>query len=136
MKQVTYQEVAGVLDGILAESQPALGGVEFVVGISRGGLFPAMVVSTSIIKPLVAAYIDKQDNVYFDRGAWIHGKNVLLVDDIVRTGKTMDKIRELLLKEGAASVRTLTPYYLEAAKHKAPDHGILIPEDVTFPWDE
>ena len=96
MKMVTYKEIARILNGILRDSGPALDDIEFVVGISRGGLFPAMVVSTAMPKPLVAAYIDKQDNVYFDRAEWIKGKKVLLVDDIVRTGKTINKIKELL----------------------------------------
>jgi hypoxanthine phosphoribosyltransferase len=136
MKKVTYEKVAKVLGGILRESGPNLDDVEFVVGISRGGLFPAMVVSTAMAKPLVVAYINKQDDVYFDRAEWIKGKKVLLVDDIVRTGKTINKIKELLLKEGVSSVTTLTPYYLESAKRHAPDYGLMIREDVAFPWDE
>ena len=96
MKKVTYEEVAEILDDLLKEPGPALSEIEFVVGVSRGGLFPAMVASTALAKPLAIAYIDKQDSVYFDRTEWIFGKRVLLVDDIVRTGKTMGKIKELL----------------------------------------
>ena len=98
MKEVTYEEVAEVLEGILRDSGSAFRDVEFVVGVSRGGLFPAMVISTRIVRPLVIAYINKNDEVYFDRAEWIKNKKVLLVDDIVRTGKTMGKIKELLIK--------------------------------------
>jgi hypoxanthine phosphoribosyltransferase len=137
MKKVTYEEVTGVLDKIIQEAGQALLEVEFVVGVSRGGLFPAMVVSTTLMKPLVVAYIDKQDHVYFDRGAWIRGKKVLLVDDIVRTGKTIAKIKMLLLRAGALSVATLTVYSMEAvAECFAPDHGRITRGDITFPWDE
>jgi hypoxanthine phosphoribosyltransferase len=136
MKKITYGEIAKTLDGILEELGSALGDIEFVVGVSRGGLFPAMVVSTTLVKPLTVAYIDKQDNVYFDRAEWINGKKVLLVDDIVRTGKTMDKIRNLLLLEGALSVVTLAPYCLEAARNHAPCYGRMVYEDISFPWDE
>jgi hypoxanthine phosphoribosyltransferase len=135
MKKVTYGEVARAVDDILKGCGPALDGIEFVVGVSRGGLFPAMVVSTALVKPLVVAYIDKQDNVHFDRAEWIRGKRVLLVDDIVRTGKTMNKIKELLLKEGAFSVTTLAPYYLKDAWRYAPDYGRMA-RNVAFPWDE
>ena len=136
MKKVTYHEVAQILDEILTGVGLALRDIEFVVGVSRGGLFPAMVVSTKMVKPLVVAYIDKQDNVYFDRAEWIKDKKVLLVDDIVRTGKTIRKIRNLLLEKGAVSVMTLTSYYLEAAKYCAPDYGKMTREDIIFPWDE
>jgi adenine/guanine phosphoribosyltransferase-like PRPP-binding protein len=135
MKTVTYEETAVILNAILKKSGPDLAGIEFVVGVSRGGLFPAMVVSTKMIKPLVVAYIDKQDNVYFDRVEWIKNKKVLLVDDIVRTGKTIDKIKELLLKEGASRVVTLAPYYLESVERHAPDYGLMSREDIAFPWD-
>lgn len=135
MKKVSYEAVAEILKGILKKAEPALKNVEFVVGVSRGGLFPAMVVSTKIGKPLVVAYIDKQDHVYFDRPEWIRDRKVLLVDDIVRTGKTMDKIKKLLLKEGAFSVATLAPYHLEVVKQFAPDHGLVTREDIMFPWD-
>jgi len=136
MKKVTYEEVAKIMTDLLTEFKPALGDIEFVVGISRGGLFPAMVAATAIVKPLVVAYIDKQDDVYFDRAEWIKGKKVLLVDDIVRTGKTMDKIKELLMGGGAASVVTLAPYCLETVGHHAPNYGRTIREDIIFPWDE
>jgi hypoxanthine phosphoribosyltransferase len=136
MKSVTYEDIARAVGEIIVESRGDLDRVEFVVGISRGGLFPAMVVATTLVKPLVAAYIDKQDNVYFDRGEWIAGKKVLLVDDIIRTGKTIGKIKELLLKEGAAEVKMLTPYYLAEANEHAPHFGKVSAEDIVFPWDE
>ncbi|MGB7957396.1 MAG: phosphoribosyltransferase [Minisyncoccia bacterium] len=136
MKTVTYEEVTKGLDAILWEFGSSLGDVEFVVGVSRGGLFPAMVVATALVKPLVVAYIDKQDNVYLDRGVWVREKKVLLVDDIIRTGKTINKIKELLLGEGASFVTTLAPYYLKEAKDFAPDYGRMITQDISFPWDE
>jgi hypoxanthine phosphoribosyltransferase len=136
MKKVTHKDVTKILKGILRESSQALGDIEFVVGISRGGLFPAMVVATILEKPLVVAYIDKQDNVYFDRTEWVKNKKVLLVDDIVRTGKTMGKIKDLLVKEGVASVTTLAPYCLKAANRHAPDYSKITHEDIMFPWDE
>ena len=48
MKKITHEEVIKTIEGILAEFKPALEDIEFVVGISRGGLFPAMVVATAV----------------------------------------------------------------------------------------
>ena len=140
MTNKTYTEIEKDLKSLLSYWEKELQNVEFIVGISRGGLFPAMVVSTTLIKPLVAAYINKEDQVFFDRNDWIVGKNVLIVDDIVRTGKTIGKIKQLILVRGAASVRTLTPYYLKKAKtcdmQMEPTYGTEIEEDILFPWDE
>lgn len=127
--------MAAVVKKLLSDPRADFDETEFIVGISRGGLFPAMVVATALMRPFAAAYIDKEDNVYFDRRSWIGGKKILLVDDIVRTGKTMGKIRSLLFKNGAAEVKTFTPYYLENAAIY-PDHGKKIPDDPVFPWDE
>lgn len=132
----TYTEIETDLKKLLSFWEKELSDVEFIVGISRGGLFPAMVVSTSLVKPLVAAYINKQDEVFFDRDEWIKDKNVLIVDDIVRTGKTIGKIKQLVLVRGAKSVRTLTPYYLDRKKSTEPTYGSESDEDVFFPWDE
>ena len=135
MKKISYTEVATITGDILKRSSLDLCNIEFVVGVSRGGLFPAMVVSTALMKPLTVAYIDKGDNVYFDRAEWLKGKRVLLVDDVVRTGKTTSKIKDLLLKTGSLSVTTLAPYYLATARLYVPDYGSPINEDVSFPWD-
>lgn len=38
----------------------------------------------------------------------IHGKDVLLVEDIIDTGFTLDKVREILILKGAKSVKICT----------------------------
>lgn len=121
----TYTEIEQDIQTLLRQHD--LSHIDFVVGISRGGLFPAMVVSTSLVKPLVVAYINKQDEVFFDRREWIAGKRILVVDDIVRTGKTLKKIKGLL-----GACESLVPYKLGGEA----DYGIEVTEDVTFPWDE
>jgi hypoxanthine phosphoribosyltransferase len=136
MRKANYEEVSIAVNELLNQFGKNFNDVEFIVGISRGGLFPAMVISTAMIKPLVVAYIDKEDNVYFDRAEWIESKKVLLVDDIVRTGKTIHKIKNLLLEKGATSVIALTPFYLEKSVPKNSDYGKMVSEDIEFPWDE
>ena len=71
---------------------------DFIIGVSRGGLIPAALIATAINKPLVTAYIDKRDEVYIDRIDWLKGKNVVVIDDIVRTGKTIKLIEDLIWK--------------------------------------
>ena len=135
MKKVNYKKVFNTLDKILEIHSDALQGADFIVGISRGGLFPAMHVSTKLVKPLVAAYIDKQDNVYFDRDEWVIGKSVLLVDDIVRSGKTLSKVKGLLLGKGVKKVETLTIFHLRNNVIH-PTYSEETEIDIEFPWDE
>ncbi len=131
----TYAEIEKDTQDLLTYWSEELKDVDFIVGISRGGLFPAMVVATTLVKPLVVAYINKQDEVFFDRGEWIKDKVVLVVDDIVRTGKTLSKIREVVFDNGATEVRTLVPYELTTAVESA-TYSSEVDEDIQFPWDE
>lgn len=133
--KTSFSECFHVIDNIIAENIKKFDEVEFVVGISRGGLFPAAYVATKLDKPLVVAYIDKKDNVFFDRSTWIKNKRILVVDDIVRTGKTLNKIVGLLKTKKPKNVKTLTIYSLFSAK-KLSDFCLLTTTDILFPWDK
>lgn len=108
--------------------------VDFVVGVSRGGLIPAALIATRIDKPLVAVYIDKKDQVYLDRKGWIRGKRILLVDDIVRTGKTFRKMLALLKKSGVQEIKSFTLFCLRSSRVR-PTWTTLISHDQKMPWD-
>lgn len=107
--------------------------IEFIVGISRGGLIPATLIATQLNKPLVVAYIDPQDNVYFDRGDWIKDRHILIVDDICRSGKTMNRIK-MLLMDYTKEIDTLTVFKLPNSLHM-PSYSFKSIEDIKFPWD-
>jgi len=56
------------------------------------------------------------------------GKNILLVDDILDTGTTLDILKKELLKAGADSVHTCTLLRKESSKHLMVDYiGFEIP---------
>jgi len=134
MERVSYSQIYKILGATTCLHKNDFQEVEFVVGVSRGGLIPAVYIATKLNKPLVVAYIDKSDGVYFDRIEWIKDRRVLLVDDIVRTGKTLSLIKNLLLKKGARGVRTLTIFCLDKAKVR-PDFTNYVKTDIVLPWD-
>lgn len=110
------------------------GHVDFIAGISRGGLIPAVLIATELNKPLITLYIDKSDKVYIDRREWILDKKVLIVDDICRTGKTLSLMSTLVRMNGALFVETLTVFCLTDSVFK-PDFFIPTNEDIKFLWD-
>lgn len=122
------------VDGFVRAHTSALRKIDFVVGVSRGGLIPAALIATRLDKPLVAVYIDRQDRVYLDRKPWFSGKRVLLVDDIVRTGATFEKMLALLKKSGVRSIKTFTLFCLRSARLR-PTWTTLISRDQKMPWD-
>jgi len=111
--------------------------VEFIIGVSRGGLIPATLVATKLNRPLVVAYINKQDEIFFDRKEWVKDKTVLIIDDIVRSGRTMDllvkhlktstEIKKILVYT-VFSVSNLRKYDITVSSEE-------IKEDISFPWD-
>lgn len=133
-RAVTFAAVLREIRHFLRERRKELARVDFVVGVSRGGLVPAALVATALDKPLVAAYIDRRDRVYLDRGAWLKGKRLLLVDDIVRSGKTMRKMLALLHACAPASVASFSPYALKGASVR-PTWTRLVARDLALPWD-
>ena len=61
---VSMHQVQSLIAAFIRVHSTELAKVDFVVGISRGGLVPSALIATKLDKPLVAAYIDRQDRVY------------------------------------------------------------------------
>ena len=113
--------------------------IDFVVGMSRGGLIPATLIATKLNKPLLTAYIDKQDNIYIDKLNYINDKVVLVVDDIVRSGRTMFLLKEFLKEKSTA--KEILYYTIYSVSHlRDKQYNVVISskevkEDKILPWD-
>jgi hypoxanthine phosphoribosyltransferase len=139
MKKIGFGEIEEMINGFVGGNKEFLDKVEVVVGMSRGGLVPAALLAAKIDKPLIAAYINKQDEIFFDRGDWISGKNILVVDDIIRSGKTLRLVKNHLEKScWPQSVSFFTLFKVKSLENKIyniPSFSREIGEDVAFPWD-
>lgn len=129
-----FFEVQLYVDRFVRARAGALRRIDFVVGVSRGGLIPAALIAARLDKPLVAVYIDRQDRVYLDRKDWIREKRVLVVDDIVRTGATLSKMLALVKKAGVRDVKSFTLFCVAAARIR-PTWTKITPRDKKMPWD-
>ena len=123
---------------------PGEGGAwKAVVGITRGGLVPAMIVSRELDIRVVdtisiksynhqnqsaEAVITKQpqDELMGD------GTGILIVDDLVDTGKTLEKVRSLYPKAHFATV-----YAKPSGKPMVDSYITEVSQDtwIFFPWD-
>ncbi len=143
MKQLLLSDILHKVNDFVQENANLAEEIDFIVGVSRGGLIPAAWLAAMINKPLVTAYIDKKDNVYFDRFEWIKGKKVLLVDDICRSGKTLVKLLNLIQINGEpASLNAYTLYSVPSLRLSEFKEFIdlklkteEIENDVNMPWD-
>jgi len=92
-----------------------------IVAISRGGLIPARIVSDTLgIYDLyvidsrfwgIGGTIYPEPLMNVPQTLNVNDKNVLIVDEVVDTGKTMCKTIEVLKKFGAKEIKTATLHY-------------------------
>jgi len=149
----TYEDFVKGIDAMVyhinhyADWQP-----DYIVGIVRGGLVPAVYLSHKLKIPMVTVAWNTRDNTRFgnEHNCWIpedinNGTKVLLVDDIVDGG---DTIKELLEDWNSAihdelkldNLRIAAMYYntQQPVKVDFYDRTIDRGDDarwVVFPWE-
>lgn len=112
--------------------------VDLIVGIARGGLIPAVRIS-HIMDNILMRVMDVK--FYTDIGKHteypevtvpltesVEGKNVLIVDDVADTGKTLKVVKDYIIEKGAADARI-------AVIAKKP-HSIIDPDYYVFETDQ
>lgn len=134
MIKVTFPAVVKLSDKL--SKHELIKDVDFIVGISRGGLIVAAIIATSLNKPLITAYIDKEDNVFLDRPDWLYGKKVLIIDDACRTGKTIMKIDALVVNAGATSIIKFVLYKHQKVENIEINSIKEYTGSLLFPWDK
>lgn len=131
----------------VAEAVRSGGPVDCVLGISRGGLVPAVALSSQLgVAPLhvmsvsrnvgSGQYLDKQPPTVTwtsDLDA-LREQHVLVVDDVAGTGATLELVRSRL-NMVAASVRTVVLVRMVRGNAQADLVGIELDDWVLFPWE-
>ncbi len=118
------------------------GGWKAVVAITRGGMAPAMIVARELdirtVDTISIKSYDHQDQSEAvvikspDRVLTGDGTGILIVDDLVDTGKTLKVVRQMLPKAHFATV------YAKPAGREMVDTFITeVSQDtwIFFPWD-
>ncbi len=113
---------------MIAESGEAF---DTAIGISRGGLVPARIVSDylgiddlQIIRARlwgIGARRLNEVEVSLTENLRVKGRKVLIIDEVVDTGKTMRKIISLMYELGASQVKAAVLHY-KATSTLQPDY--------------
>ncbi|MCL7465715.1 xanthine phosphoribosyltransferase [Phaeovulum sp. NW3] len=121
---------------------PDAGNWRAVVGITRGGLVPAMIVSRELDIRVVDTISVKSYSHQDQRAAQVtkspqadlmgDGEGILIVDDLVDTGKTLELVRQLFPKAHFATV-----YAKPKGKPLVDTYVTEVSQDtwIFFPWD-
>jgi len=117
-----------------------------IVSVSRGGLVPARIMSDVLgvfnfytIRSRfwgIAGRIAEEPMLGIHEAIDVDGKNVLLVDETVDTGMTLEKIINVLRSLGAGDVKTAVLHY-KTGSSLIPDFYIdVVDKDVWifYPW--
>lgn len=121
---------------------------DLVVGISRGGLIPAFMMSHGLNIPLdvivTSSYSKKNRQTKLKIGIPSYlcfpdikkNSKVLIVDDLVDSGKTMQEVVDLYKKKGFRNIKTAVLIYKRSSKFD-PDYFVAGAEDVwiKFPYE-
>lgn len=118
---------------------------EVLIGISRGGLVPVRIISD--IKGIRHIGIlgmgfyksvgrtNKFPEIVQDVTTEIKGKNVLLVDDVADTGRSLMAAKDYILRKNAKQVKTATIHYKPISQIK-PDYFVRTTNAwIIYPWE-
>jgi uncharacterized protein len=111
---------------------------DIIVAITRGGIIPARLLSTYLkVKTMFCLTVKKSGKkrlLLTHINDDLKGKNVLLVEDMLETGKSLTEARQYLIDQGA-SVKTTCLYIMPISEIK-PDYYLkTVQQAVRFPWE-
>ena len=94
---------------------------DIIVGVSRGGWVPGRVMSDLLENPQIAnvkaefykGVAETKGEPVITQPVSMHvkGKQLLVLDDVADTGRSLRKVQSHLLEQGAANVKIATIYY-------------------------
>ena len=118
---------------------------DYIVGVKRGGLIPAIALSHKFNKPLIMMSCqlrDSDDNNVrlYEVNELNRDSNILIVDDICDSGKTFHKIIDELRVYGFKYVRTCALFFNTSQNFRVNYKSTTIDRAkddrwILFPWE-
>lgn len=140
-------QVSKYVDEITKKIQDSNYKPDIIISLGRGGMIPTRLLSDSLSVKEIAflpasMYIGvKTRNIKPKMGtltASVFRKNILLVDDILDTGITIDAAIEILKRSGASDIKTATLLCKKNANRKPTYFYMNCTENdwIIFPWEK
>jgi hypoxanthine phosphoribosyltransferase len=144
---LSWNDIRRLIDQMVPE---VTGHFDAVIAITRGGIVPGGLFSERlrILQVFVASvyFFHEEDQaldwpifLQFPEDNLLHGKRILVVDDIWDTGVTITNVRERVLQAGGEPV-TLVLHYRpnssSVSSDQSPDiYGEQTEDYIVYPWE-
>lgn len=94
-RYISMNEVHGLMQNIIRDICRDSWRPDYIVGLTRGGLTPAVMISHYLDVPMETLKINLRDGGETESNTWMaedafNGKNILVVDDINDSGATLN----------------------------------------------
>jgi hypoxanthine phosphoribosyltransferase len=132
---MTWEEFEREIDELASRLQHA---PDLIVGIARGGIVPAVMLAKKLdVQDVFTIRVRKEGEsrrILGDVGVEIVGKNMLLVEDMLETGKSL-AVAKRYFEERGAQVKTACLYTMPQTEI-VPDFALRqTPTLAIFPWE-
>ena len=118
---------------------------DIIVGVSRGGWVPGRVMSDLLENPQIAnvkaefykGVAETKGEPVITQPVSMHvkGKQLLVLDDVADTGRSLRKVQSHLLEQGAANVKIATIYYKPWSVTLPDYYEKETRRWIVFPWE-
>lgn len=141
----TWSQIYNMLLSLAVKIEKSMFAPDIIVGVSRGGWIPARVLADLLGNPnLVSIGANFYSGVAETKGepaithplsVSVFDRKVLVVDEIVDTGKTLGLVREHVVERGAEEVR-IAAIYVKPGSIVKPDYCEKETHRwIVFPWE-
>lgn len=141
----TWEKIYELLLNLASKIQKANFKPDVIVGISRGGWPPARIMSDLLENPEIAnvkaefylgvAKTKSEPVITQPVSVLVHGKKILVVDDVADTGKSLRLVRLHLKEQGATDVKIATIFYKPWSVVKPDWYERKTSHWIIFPWE-
>ncbi len=147
VRRITWSEIIDFTDRI-ASILSSKEKIDVILAIGSSGLIPAALIAVKLKtpefysikierygegKPPKVLYDDPVVHLYSNID--LTGKNVLVVDDLIRTGKTITKVLKIVKNMNARKIITLALVLKKDALFKPDYYYLEMDECPLFPWE-
>jgi len=141
----SWRDFDGYVSKIANQLQSSQWIPDYIVGVKRGGLIPAIKLSHMIDKPLIMMSCQLRDDTdnrvkLLEAEALSRDRKILIVDDICDSGNTLQKIIEEIQNCGFLNVKIGALYYNTSQPFKIDYFAKVIDRSydkrwIIFPWE-